>query len=96
MSLKEKIELATDAELEKMLKESTFDSPNWQQLRFEFDRRNAIKARKLKTPQHMAAWASVIAAIASILGVWLTWSQSQKADEKIQPHAAKQEQSQKK
>jgi hypothetical protein len=78
---KEKINSSTDKELERLLKETEFDSPDWQYIHFEFERRNVIKSRKLKFPAHVAAWASVVAALASIVGVWLSWSQEQKPAE---------------
>ncbi len=79
---KEKIDSSSDRDLERMLKETTFDSPDWRYIHFEFERRNAIKSRKLKFPAHVAAWASVVAALASIVTVWLSWSQDQKPAEK--------------
>jgi hypothetical protein len=54
---KEKINSSTDKELERLLKETEFDSPDWQYIHFEFERRNVIKSRKLKFPAHVAAWA---------------------------------------
>lgn len=74
----EKVKSANDADLAHMLSDATHDSPNWRCIFDEIQLRGINKIGKVHWFQHAANVAAVVAAIASILGVWLMWTQEAK------------------